>query len=190
MPATLDKQAEKEAQEIISVLDRVDFQYEKFNEWLKEKGFNLYDTQGWWWTFKGNYGYIQLEGVHLAGRLMIANCAYAAFTEPSRKFGLLLDGKSASGKTLLIDDLELLHGARQDQVKSIVFATVQEEAGQKVRMDTKLFDDLMFDADIEIPSIVMAIEDQLDCVIHDEDAEAFQTVGDIVTYVRKAKGIM
>ena len=39
---------------------------------------------------------------------------------------------------------------------------------------------------LDAVEIIMAIEDEYDIEIPDEDAERFQTIGDIVSYVEKA----
>ncbi len=51
-----------------------------------------------------------------------------------------------------------------------------------VTMDTHLMKDLEADS-LDAVEIIMAIEDEFEIEIPDEDAEKFQTVGDLVRYV-------
>ena len=51
-----------------------------------------------------------------------------------------------------------------------------------VTMDTHLMKDLKADS-LDAVEIIMAIEDEFEIEIPDEDAEKFQTVGDLVRYV-------
>ena len=58
---------------------------------------------------------------------------------------------------------------------------VEESA---VAMDTNLMKDLEADS-LDAVEIIMAIEDEFDIEIPDEDAEKFQLVGDLVKYVEE-----
>ena len=51
-----------------------------------------------------------------------------------------------------------------------------------VTMDTHLMKDLEADS-LDAVEIIMAIEDEFEIEIPDEDAEKFETVGDLVRYV-------
>ena len=53
---------------------------------------------------------------------------------------------------------------------------------EDIQMDTNLMKDLEADS-LDAVEIIMAIEDEYDIEIPDEDAEKFQTIRDIVTYV-------
>lgn len=55
-----------------------------------------------------------------------------------------------------------------------------------VKMETNLMKDLEADS-IDAVEIIMGIEEEYDFEIPDEDAEQFQTVGDIVEYVEEHK---
>lgn len=55
----------------------------------------------------------------------------------------------------------------------------------ELQLDTNLMKDLEADS-LDAVEIIMAIEDEYDIEIPDEDAERFQTIGDIVSYVEKA----
>lgn len=52
-----------------------------------------------------------------------------------------------------------------------------------VTMDASFIDDLNADS-LDIVELIMALEDELDMEIPDEDVENFKTVGDVVNYVR------
>ncbi len=68
-----------------------------------------------------------------------------------------------------------------DKIKDIIVDQlgVEDEA---VSMETHLMKDLEADS-LDAVEIIMAIEDEFGMEIPDEDAEKFQTVGDIVKYV-------
>lgn len=55
----------------------------------------------------------------------------------------------------------------------------------ELQLETNLMKDLEADS-LDAVEIIMAIEDEYDIEIPDEDAERFQTIGDIVGYVEKA----
>ena len=57
-----------------------------------------------------------------------------------------------------------------------------EEAA--VQMETHLMKDLEADS-LDAVEIIMAIEDEFDFEVPDEDAEKFQSVGDIVKYIEE-----
>ena len=53
----------------------------------------------------------------------------------------------------------------------------------EITMDSSLLEDLNADS-LDIVELIMALEDELDMEIPDEDAEGFVTVGDVVKYVK------
>ena len=53
----------------------------------------------------------------------------------------------------------------------------------EITMDSSFLEDLNADS-IDIVELIMALEDELDMEIPDEDAEGFVTVGDVVKYVK------
>lgn len=59
--------------------------------------------------------------------------------------------------------------------------SVEESA---VQMETHLMKDLEADS-LDAVEIIMAIEDEFDFEVPDEDAEKFQSVGDIVKYIEE-----
>lgn len=57
---------------------------------------------------------------------------------------------------------------------------------EKVKMEASFIDDLGADS-LDIVELVMAMEEEFDLEIPDEDAEKLKTVGDVATYLQ-AKG--
>ena len=68
-----------------------------------------------------------------------------------------------------------------DEIKDIIIDQLQVDESE-VTMDTNLMKDLSADS-LDAVEIIMAIEDEFDIEVPDEDAEKFQTVSDIVNYV-------
>ena len=71
-----------------------------------------------------------------------------------------------------------------DKIKDIIVDQlgVEEEA---VTMEMHLMKDLEADS-LDAVEIIMAIEEEFDIEVPDEEAEKFQVVGDIVKYVEEA----
>lgn len=53
----------------------------------------------------------------------------------------------------------------------------------EITMESAFVDDLNADS-LDIVELIMALEDELDMEIPDEDVENFKTVGDVVNYVK------
>ena len=70
-----------------------------------------------------------------------------------------------------------------DKIKRIIVEQLGVEESA-VAMDTNLMKDLEA-ASLDAVEIIMAIEDEFDIEIPDEDAEKFQLVGDLVKYVEE-----
>ena len=68
-----------------------------------------------------------------------------------------------------------------DKIKEIIAEQLGVEE-DVITMETNLMKDLEADS-LDAVEIIMAIEDEYDIEIPDEDAEKFQTVTDIVKYV-------
>ena len=68
-----------------------------------------------------------------------------------------------------------------DKVKEIIIDQLDVD-GSAITPDTSLTKDLEADS-LDAVEIIMAIEDEFDIEVPDEDAEKFQTVSDIVNYV-------
>lgn len=70
-----------------------------------------------------------------------------------------------------------------DKIKEMIKEQLNVE-DSAITMDTHLMRDLEADS-LDAVEIIMAIEDEYDIEIPDEDAEKFQSVGDIVRYVEE-----
>lgn len=70
-----------------------------------------------------------------------------------------------------------------DKIKEIIIEQLSVDESQ-VTLETYLMKDLEADS-LDAVEIIMAIEDEFDIEVPDEDAEKFQCVGDIVKYVEE-----
>ena len=68
-----------------------------------------------------------------------------------------------------------------EKIRKIISEQVDIEE-EKITMETSLLKDLEADS-LEAVEILMGISDEFGIEISDEEAEKFQTVGDIVEYV-------
>ena len=71
-----------------------------------------------------------------------------------------------------------------------MFEKIQETIADKlsidveeITLDSSFIDDLNADS-LDIVELIMALEDELEMEIPDEDVENFKTVGDVVNYVK------
>lgn len=70
-----------------------------------------------------------------------------------------------------------------DKVKSIIIEQLGVEEAE-VKMEASFVDDLGADS-LDIVELVMALEEEFDLEIPDEDAEKIRTVGDSVKYIQE-----
>ena len=70
-----------------------------------------------------------------------------------------------------------------DKIKSIIVEQLSVDESM-VTMETNLMKDLEADS-LDAVEIIMAIEEEFDMEIPDEEAEKFQVVGDLVKYVEE-----
>lgn len=68
-----------------------------------------------------------------------------------------------------------------DKIKAIIAEQLGVDE-EEVTMETNLMKDLEADS-LDAVEIIMAIEDEFDLEVPDDDAEKFQVVSDIVNYV-------
>ena len=68
-----------------------------------------------------------------------------------------------------------------DKVKEIIAEQLDVEV-ERVTMETSLMKDLEADS-LDAGEIMMALEDEFEIEVPDEDAEKFANIGDIVKYV-------
>ena len=73
-----------------------------------------------------------------------------------------------------------------EKIRSIIVEQLSTE-DSAITMETSLMKDLEADS-LDAVEIMMAIEDEFDIEIPDEDAEKFTCVGDIVRYVDEKIG--
>ena len=69
-----------------------------------------------------------------------------------------------------------------DKVKGII-ADKLSIGEDEITMESSFIEDLNADS-LDIVELIMALEDELDMEIPDEDAEKFTTVGDVVKFVK------
>lgn len=69
-----------------------------------------------------------------------------------------------------------------EKVKGIIVEQLGANA-EAVKMEASFIDDLGADS-LDIVELIMALEDELEMEIPDEDVENFKTVGDVVNYVK------
>ena len=77
-----------------------------------------------------------------------------------------------------------------DSPDSRVVEIIVEELGveaDKVTPEASFVDDLGADS-LDTVELVMALEEEFEIDIPDEDAEAMRTVGDAMAYIRKSQG--
>ena len=73
----------------------------------------------------------------------------------------------------------------QEKVTEIIVEQLGVNADQ-VKAEAKLTEDLGADS-LDAVELVMAIEEEFDIEVPDEDAEKLATIGDIFSFVEKAK---
>ena len=69
-----------------------------------------------------------------------------------------------------------------EKIKEII-ADKLSISEDEITMDSSFLEDLNADS-LDIVELIMALEDELDMEIPDEDAENFVTVGDVVRFVK------
>jgi acyl carrier protein len=70
-----------------------------------------------------------------------------------------------------------------DKIKAVIAdkLSIDEE---EIKMDSSFIDDLGADS-LDIVELVMALEDEFDLEIPDEEAEKISTVADVVEYIKE-----
>ncbi|ACD23749.1 acyl carrier protein [Clostridium botulinum] len=69
-----------------------------------------------------------------------------------------------------------------EKIQNIIADKLSIDLGS-VTMESSFVEDLNADS-LDIVELIMALEDELDMEIPDEDVENFKTVGDVVNYVK------
>ncbi|WP_053955817.1 acyl carrier protein [Inediibacterium massiliense] len=73
-----------------------------------------------------------------------------------------------------------------NKIKEIIIDQLGLDDDVEIGLETSLMGDLEADS-LDAVEIIMAIEDEFDVEIPDEDAEGFKNIGDIVSYVEENK---
>lgn len=68
-----------------------------------------------------------------------------------------------------------------EKVRDIIAEQLDAEAGE-ITLETSMMKDLDADS-LDAVEIMMALEDEFEITIPDEDAESFKNIGDIVSYI-------
>ncbi|MDF2546629.1 acyl carrier protein [Anaerosolibacter sp.] len=71
-----------------------------------------------------------------------------------------------------------------EKIKNIIIEQLGLDDDVEISAATSLMKDLEADS-LDAVEIIMAIEDEFDVEIPDEDAEGFKNIGDIVKYVEE-----
>jgi len=69
-----------------------------------------------------------------------------------------------------------------EKIKEILAAQLDVDA-EEMSLDTKIADDLGADS-LDVVELLMAIEDEFDVEIPDEEIEKLKTIGDVVDYIQ------
>lgn len=70
-----------------------------------------------------------------------------------------------------------------EKVRNIIGNTLEIDDIEGITMETSIMNDLDADS-LDAVEVMMALEDEFEVQIPDEDAEAFKNVGDIVKYIQ------
>ena len=69
-----------------------------------------------------------------------------------------------------------------EKIRDIIVEQLGVEAGE-VTLESRFIDDLGADS-LDIVELIMALEEEFDMEIPDEEAEKISTVGDVVDYIK------
>ncbi len=72
-----------------------------------------------------------------------------------------------------------------DEVKEVIISELGASA-DAIKPEAKIIEDLGADS-LDVVELVMALEEKFDISIPDEESAKIATVGDIVSYIEKAK---
>lgn len=71
-----------------------------------------------------------------------------------------------------------------EKVKNIIGDILEIDDLESITMETSIMNDLDADS-LDAVEVMMALEDEFDIEIPDEDAEKFKNIGDIVRYIEE-----
>ena len=69
-----------------------------------------------------------------------------------------------------------------EKIRDIIVEQLDLDDSDSLTMETSLKDDLDADS-LDAVEVIMALEEEFDVEIPDEEAENFKTIGDIVEYI-------
>ena len=69
-----------------------------------------------------------------------------------------------------------------EKIKDIIVEQLDLDDADSLTMETSLKDDLDADS-LDAVEVIMALEEEFDIEIPDDEAENFKTIGDIVEYI-------
>ena len=69
-----------------------------------------------------------------------------------------------------------------EKIRDIIVEQLDLDDSDSLTMETSLKDDLDADS-VDAVEVIMALEEEFDIEIPDEEAENFKTIGDIVEYI-------
>lgn len=69
-----------------------------------------------------------------------------------------------------------------EKVRDIIAEELGVDDVDSITMETSMMDDLDADS-LDAVEIIMALEDEFEITVPDEDAEGFKSIGDIVKYI-------
>lgn len=70
-----------------------------------------------------------------------------------------------------------------EKIQDIIAEKLSVEK-EEITLESSFIEDLNADS-LDIVELIMALEDELEMEIPDEDVEGFKTVGDVVSYVKE-----
>ncbi len=70
-----------------------------------------------------------------------------------------------------------------DSIKNVVHIQLGVDT-DKIKLESNLFEDLAADT-LDVVELILAIEEEFDITIPEDDSESFKTVGDLVEYVQR-----
>ncbi|AAM24693.1 Acyl carrier protein [Caldanaerobacter subterraneus subsp. tengcongensis MB4] len=85
----------------------------------------------------------------------------------------------------IIISVQFLRGGEKGMIFEKVRNIIAEQLGidpEEITMESSFIDDLGADS-LDIVELIMALEEEFDIEIPDEDAEKIKTVGDVVEYL-------
>ena len=86
---------------------------------------------------------------------------------------------------MVVDDMDMETGGKVMSIPTKVKDIIVEQLGvdpEKVKAEASFIDDLGADS-LDIVELVMAMEEEFDLEIPDEDAEKLRTVNDVASYL-------